>query len=41
MTPKEREKMLWDKIEDLNDKLDKLLELLGGKDGKAKAPKRK
>ena len=31
MTPKEKEKLLWDKIEALGSKLDKIMEVLDGK----------
>lgn len=38
MTPKEKEALLKKQIEDLHAKLDKVLELLGDKNGKAKKP---
>lgn len=41
MTPKEKEQALRDKIEELTKKIDKVIELLEAKDGKAKTSKRK
>lgn len=41
MTPKEKEQLLREKIEELTEKIDKILELLEGRDGKAKTQKRK
>ena len=41
MTPKEKEQKLREQIDRLEVKVDMLLELLGGKDAKAKTSKRK
>ena len=41
MTPKEKEQKLREQIDRVEEKIDKLLELLGSKDGKAKTSKRK
>jgi hypothetical protein len=40
VTPKEKEKKLWDKIEDMSSKLDKIMEMLDGK-GKKQIKKSK